>query len=92
MQEPSYKDCILFCIDGCDEMYQVNPKTGHSYMHQAIDGAFKVMNKKLISSPRDMVGIIIFGTVRSLQRPAACSVSILLNSLRSASAGTHEAA
>lgn len=59
--EPSYKDMILFCIDGSDSMYEVNPSTGQTYINQAIEAAFKVYDRKMISSPADYVGVMIFG-------------------------------
>lgn len=64
-EEPSYKDMILFCIDGGHSMYEINPTTQQTYIHQAIEGAFKVYDRKMVSSPSDYVGVMIFGTDRS---------------------------
>ncbi|KDN49229.1 SPOC domain-like protein [Tilletiaria anomala UBC 951] len=61
-EEQSYKDQILFVIDGHDSMYELNPRTKMPYIHQAFEAAFKVMNKKIISSPSDKVGVMVYGT------------------------------
>jgi len=43
--------------------YEINPNTGFSYLHQALKGAFTVINKKLIASPSDFMGAMVYGTV-----------------------------
>lgn len=61
-EEPSYKDMVLWCIDGGDSMHEVNPETGRIFLDQAIDAALRMYDNKMVTSPGDYVGVMIFGT------------------------------
>ncbi|KAE8248683.1 hypothetical protein A4X13_0g5516 [Tilletia indica] len=58
----STKDIVLFCIDAGPHMHKLNPDTGVSFLHSALLAAAKFQETKLITSPNDQVGIMLFGT------------------------------
>ncbi|KAK0534714.1 ATP-dependent DNA helicase II subunit 1 [Tilletia horrida] len=62
LQLGSTKDIVLFCIDAGPHMHQINPDTGVSYLHSALFAACQVQEAKLVNSPFDLVGILLFGT------------------------------
>ncbi|CAD6888224.1 unnamed protein product [Tilletia laevis] len=58
----STKDIVLFCIDAGPHMHKINPDTNVSFLHSALLAACKFQETKLIASPNDQVGILLFGT------------------------------
>ncbi|KAF9507144.1 hypothetical protein BS47DRAFT_1398864 [Hydnum rufescens UP504] len=69
------KDTILFCIDASSSMHHVKPiqdpgtgkqkkkrKKNKSHFHQALQSALDIMKRKVIISPNDSVGILLFNT------------------------------
>ncbi|EPQ29319.1 uncharacterized protein PFL1_03074 [Pseudozyma flocculosa PF-1] len=56
------KDMVLFCIDAGPSMHQINPSSGTSNLYVALRAAASLMEKKLISSPHDHVGVMVFNT------------------------------
>ncbi|KAL9937407.1 hypothetical protein V8E36_003816 [Tilletia maclaganii] len=65
VQHTSTKDVVLFCIDAGPHMHKINPDSGMSYLYSALYAASRFQEAKLISSPNDMVGIMLFGTAES---------------------------
>ncbi|PWN49880.1 Ku DNA-binding complex, Ku70 subunit [Violaceomyces palustris] len=56
------KDMVLFAIDAGKTMHRINPSSGTSNLYHALRAAKNLMEKKLISSPHDHVGIVLFNT------------------------------
>ena len=59
---------ILFCIDCSESMLELyddpiyeDTKTCHLYI--ALEAAMQVEKRKILSAPRDSVGILLFNTV-----------------------------
>ncbi|KAL2065769.1 hypothetical protein VTL71DRAFT_3439 [Oculimacula yallundae] len=67
----SQKDAVLFAIDVSSSMLQPPPpsddkKTGtDSPTLAAIKCAYEIMTQRIISSPKDMMGVLLFGTEQS---------------------------
>ncbi|GAC95769.1 potential Ku DNA binding protein subunit [Pseudozyma hubeiensis SY62] len=64
------KDMVLFCIDAGPSMHRVDPATNTSPLYSALKAAASLMQKKLISSPHDHVGVLIFNCADTLFRSA----------------------
>ncbi|KAN0064611.1 ATP-dependent DNA helicase II subunit 1 [Thecaphora frezii] len=60
------KDIVLFCIDAGASMHAVNPASGTSNLYIALKAAAGLMEKKLISSPHDHIGVMLFNTNETL--------------------------
>ncbi|EST08513.1 SAP domain protein [Kalmanozyma brasiliensis GHG001] len=64
------KDMVLFCIDAGPSMHRIDPITNTSPLYSALKAAASLMQKKLISSPHDHVGVLIFNCAETLFRSA----------------------
>lgn len=64
------KDMVLFCIDAGESMHRIDPATNTSPLYSALKAAASLMQKKLISSPHDHVGVLIFNCADTLFRSA----------------------
>ncbi|SNX84766.1 related to ATP-dependent DNA helicase II, 70 kDa subunit [Melanopsichium pennsylvanicum] len=64
------KDMVLFCIDAGPSMHRIDPKTNTSPLCSALKAASSLMQNKLISSPHDHVGVLIFNCAETLFRSA----------------------
>ena len=64
------KDMVLFCIDAGPSMHRIDPTTNTSPLYSALRAAASLMQKKLISSPHDHVGVLIFNCAETLFRSA----------------------
>lgn len=64
------KDMVLFCIDAGPSMHRIDPTTNTSPLYSALKAAASLMQKKLISSPHDHVGVLIFNCAETLFRSA----------------------
>ncbi|OBR12561.1 Ku70 protein [Colletotrichum higginsianum IMI 349063] len=71
---PDYKaqkDAVLFAIDVSSSMLQRPPTSGSkkadkdSAVEAALKCAYHLMQQRIISNPRDMMGILFFGTEKS---------------------------
>ncbi|SPO26216.1 related to ATP-dependent DNA helicase II, 70 kDa subunit [Ustilago trichophora] len=60
------KDMVLFCIDAGPSMHRIDPSTNTSPLFSALKAAASLMQKKLISSPHDHVGVLIFNCAETL--------------------------
>lgn len=60
------KDMVLFCIDAGPSMHRIDPATNTSPLYSALKAAASLMQKKLISSPHDHVGVLIFNCADTL--------------------------
>lgn len=56
------KDTCLWLIDNAEAMHAIDASSGKSYVHRTIEVAAKMMEHKLIKSPHDRVGIMLFNT------------------------------
>lgn len=45
-------------------MQRINPETGKSNFYMALHAAMTLQMRKLVSSPKDLVGVLLFNTVR----------------------------
>lgn len=61
-QSAYYKDTCLWLIDGSDSMHTIDPESGKSFVHRAIEVAVKMMEHKLVKSPSDKIGILLYNT------------------------------
>ena len=65
------KDAILFAIEVSDSMLEPPPPSTSkkadrdSAVIAALKSAYRVMQQRIISNPRDMIGILLFGTEKS---------------------------
>ncbi|KAJ0162544.1 ATP-dependent DNA helicase II subunit 1 [Colletotrichum tanaceti] len=65
------KDAVLFAIDVSSSMLQRPPTSGSkkadkdSAVEAALKCAYHLMQQRIISNPRDMMGILFFGTEKS---------------------------
>ncbi|KAG9237984.1 BcKU70, protein [Amylocarpus encephaloides] len=65
------KDAVLFAIDVSDRMLQPPPESNSkraetdSPAMAAIKCAYQIMQQRIISSPKDMMGVLLFGTEES---------------------------
>ncbi|KAJ1025624.1 hypothetical protein NDA18_003965 [Ustilago nuda] len=64
------KDMVLFCIDAGPSMHRIDPTANTSPLYSALKAAASLMQKKLISSPHDHVGLLIFNCAETLFRSA----------------------
>ena len=64
------KDMVLFCIDAGPSMHRINPEAAKSNLHIALAAAASLMEKKLISSPHDHVGVMLFNTAETIFKSA----------------------
>ena len=64
------KDMVLFCIDAGPSMHRIDPTTNATPLYSALKAAASLMQKKLISSPHDHVGVLIFNCAETLFRSA----------------------
>ncbi|KAK0546652.1 ATP-dependent DNA helicase II subunit 1 [Tilletia horrida] len=58
----STKDIVLFLVDAGPHMHKINPDTGCSFLSSALFNACKLYESKLITSPKDQIGFMLFGT------------------------------
>ena len=68
------KDTVLFCIDASESMqtlHDVENDEGEtmskSSLHGALEAALAVSKSKIVSGPSDLIGIMLFNTVRWMQ-------------------------
>jgi ATP-dependent DNA helicase 2 subunit 1 len=67
----SVKDAVLFAIDASESMMTPRPaseskKSGQeSPVKAALKCAYHLMQQRIIASPRDMIGVLLFGTETS---------------------------
>ncbi|CAO1612644.1 unnamed protein product [Jaminaea pallidilutea] len=61
-EAPYYKDTCLWLIDNAPSMHRVDPESGKSYVQRSIEVACKMMEHKLIKSPSDRIGILLYNT------------------------------
>ncbi|KAI0539317.1 hypothetical protein GGR58DRAFT_512512 [Xylaria digitata] len=65
------KDALVFAIQVSESMLQAPPKSEDKKANQdsialtALKCAYQVMQQRIISNPKDMIGIILFGTKKS---------------------------
>ncbi|KAK4207633.1 SPOC like C-terminal domain-containing protein [Rhypophila decipiens] len=66
------KDAVLFAIDVSSSMIQPPPNTGDkkkadtdSAVAAALKCAYQIMQQRIIAQPKDMMGILLFGTEKS---------------------------
>lgn len=65
------KDAVLFAIDVSDSMLTPPPPSDSkkadkdSATSAALKCAYQIMQQRIISNPRDMMGILLFGTEKS---------------------------
>lgn len=62
LQAPYYKDTCLWLIDNAEPMHKIDRESGKSYVHRAIEVAYKMIEHKLVKSPSDSIGILLFNT------------------------------
>ncbi|OLL23564.1 ATP-dependent DNA helicase II subunit 1 [Neolecta irregularis DAH-3] len=62
LQYQNMKDAVIFAIHVSDSMLNTSESQPVSPLRIALDSAYKFMLQKVISSPNDMVGILLFGT------------------------------
>ncbi|KAL1883773.1 hypothetical protein VTK73DRAFT_8309 [Phialemonium thermophilum] len=70
------KDAVLFAIDVSDSMARPPPagdgkKAEDSALSAALKSAYQLMQQRIISQPKDMMGVLLFGTRRSRFRDDA---------------------
>lgn len=63
------KDMVLFCIDAGPSMHRTNNE-GTTHLYSALKAATSMMEKKLISSPHDLVGVMLFNCEETLFKSA----------------------
>ncbi|PWZ02103.1 SPOC domain-like protein [Testicularia cyperi] len=63
------KDVVLFCIDAGPSMHRTNAE-GTTHLYTALSAAASLMEKKLISSPHDHVGVMLFNCAETLFKSA----------------------
>jgi len=56
------KDAILFLIRVSDSMVHITDE-GTSALKTTLQCAYELLLQKIISNPKDMVGIVLYGTV-----------------------------
>ncbi|CAO1621127.1 unnamed protein product [Parajaminaea phylloscopi] len=61
-EAPYYKDTCLWLIDNAESMHRIDPDSGKSYVQRALQVACKMMEHKLVKSPSDRIGILLFNT------------------------------
>lgn len=61
---------MLFCIDASPSMYALQePDAGgerKSHVQAALEGALALQRRKIQSTPADLVGIMLYNTVRRI--------------------------
>ncbi|KAI2615660.1 hypothetical protein GGR54DRAFT_632067 [Hypoxylon sp. NC1633] len=68
------KDALIFAIDVSETMLQPPPKSNDKKadtdppVYAALKCAYQVMQQRIISNPRDMMGIVLFGTEKTKYR------------------------
>lgn len=62
-----HKDIVLFVIDCGVSMHERDPGTGEVPLVTALRAAARLMEIKLVSSPHDHVGVMLWNTVRAIQ-------------------------
>lgn len=63
------KDMVLFCIDAGPSMHRTNSE-GTTHLYSALKAAAAMMEKKLISSAHDHVGVMLFNCEETLFKSA----------------------
>lgn len=56
------KDALLFCIDISTSMLMKSEDSGMSAAKVALESAYGVLQERIISSYKDVVGIMLYGT------------------------------
>ncbi|TAQ86482.1 hypothetical protein B7494_g5190 [Chlorociboria aeruginascens] len=85
----SQKDAVLFAIDVSETMLTPLPESDNKKANRdsptaaALKCAYQIMQQRIISNPKDMMGILLFGTDKSKFQGEA------VNSSRSSSAYPH---
>ncbi|KAI1329588.1 hypothetical protein F5Y16DRAFT_409078 [Xylariaceae sp. FL0255] len=70
----SQKDALLFAIEVSESMLQPPPQSDDkkadkdSPLHAALKCAYQLMQQRIISNPKDMMGIVLFGTQKFSDR------------------------
>lgn len=62
------KDAVLFAIDVSKSMLQPSSGDGDAPVAAALKSAYLLMKQRIISQPKDMMGILLFGTKKSKLR------------------------
>ena len=74
--ENDYKtaeDRIIFLIDARSNMFEKNA-LGEIHFENCVKVALAVMKTKIVASDKSSIGIIFFGTVSTIMRPASCNI------------------
>ncbi|BFZ53502.1 ATP-dependent DNA helicase II subunit 1 [Savitreella phatthalungensis] len=59
------KEALIFAIDISPSMHRPDPHSGQSPIRVALDCVYSFLTTKIISSPNDQVGVVLYGTKRS---------------------------
>ena len=60
------KDALIFLIDSTEKMHVKDDEDEESPFEKALKAVNAVMKKKIIQSPNDLIGVLLFGTEQSI--------------------------